>query len=367
MAGLASVYNFPRIENAFRMTSPNTYRAAGVDVAAADGLLARIHPALQAGEAALSARGSALLSAHGGYAALVRAPAMQSAALAACADGIGTKAALLAEHDKPHTAGIDVVAMCVNDLLCAGAQPLFFLDYYACDKLAPDFAARVIEGVAEGCAMAGCALVGGETAEMPGFYGGDKFDLAGFAVGIADADELARAPAPQPGDAIIAIAAAGPHSNGYSLIRRVIAESPPPSAMLEAMLAPTRIYCQSIAALRRAAPVHGLAHITGGGIPGNLPRILPEGLAARVDMRARSRPAVFDWIQDAGQIEETEMRRVFNCGIGMLAIVAQEDASAAMRTLGESGETCWIAGEVVREEAGTARVIFPENEGGKAS
>ncbi len=326
-----------------------------MDIDAGNALAARIRPHLSATAAkTLSAQGAKLLQSAGGFAAAVRPPQTASPALVVCADGVGTKAELLMRHDLPQTAGVDVVAMCVNDLLCAGARPLLFLDYYACDSLSPDFAARVIDGVARGCALADCALVGGETAEMPGVYAKGAFDLAGFAVGVAEESALFNPRDIVPGDAIIALASSGPHSNGYSLIRRILRDSPPPQeSVMRSLLAPTRIYCRAVSALRERAAVRGLAHITGGGVAENLPRILPSGAAAKIIPGVL--PPVFRWIQDAGKIGDDEMRRVFNCGVGMIAIVAAADAEAAMESLRESGENPRRLGEIV---AGESRVIW---------
>ena len=329
----------------------NRYREAGVDIDTGDTFVARIKPHLAGAAKVLAAHDSAFLPDAGGFAAVVRLPGASSV-LAVCADGVGTKTELLMQRDLPQTAGIDVVAMCVNDLICTGARPFLFLDYYACESLSPDFAARVIDGIVRGCEAAGCALAGGETAEMPGIYAKEAFDLAGFAVGIADDSELLKPDEIAPGDAIIGIFSSGPHSNGYSLIRDILRESPPPPADI---LAPTRIYCRAIAALRKCARVRGLAHITGGGIRDNLPRILPPHVSARVSLPPL--PPVFQWIRDAGGVSEDEMRRVFNCGIGMTAIVAAEDAAAAQICLRENGETCARIGEIID---GDRRVVFSE-------
>ena len=336
------------------MSNPNHYRRAGVNIDAGDALIARIKPKLAASGARLSAHGSGQLAAAGGFAAAVRMPPTTSPVLVACTDGIGTKAALLAEHDLPQTAGVDVVAMCVNDLLCVGAQPLFFLDYYACDSLSPDFAARVIDGIICGCEQAGCALIGGETAEMPGMYAHNAFDLAGFAVGVADESALLDSQTIMPGDALIAIASSGPHSNGYSLIRRLWQDVAPPPEIVAALLLPTRIYCRSVAQLRERVTVRGLAHITGGGLVDNVPRILPSGVAAQISPPPLS--PVFEWICRSGQIADDEMRRVFNCGIGMVVVVAAADVDLAMQSLADSGETCSHIGRIIESEQ--RRVVF---------
>ena len=333
------------------------YHRAGVNIDAGDDLAARIKPKIGDSARNLRAHGAALLpGAAGGFAAAVRLPNLTAPSLVVCTDGVGTKTALLAEHNMPEIAGIDVVAMCVNDLLCAGARPLVFLDYYACDSLSPDFAARIIDGIARGCELAGCALVGGETAEMPGTYAAKAFDVAGFAAGIAEESALFNTP-PEVGDALVAVASSGPHSNGYSLIRRVVEESPPPPEIMQTLLNPTRIYCAAIAALRENVAVRGLAHITGGGLVENLPRILAADTAAQINTAARPMPPVFEWLQRAGEIGEDEMRRVFNCGIGMVAAVAAKEEAAAVENLRENGEDAWLLGEIIAAE-GPPRTVF---------
>lgn len=339
------------------MTDSNQYRAAGVNIDAGNALVARIKAQTAATVTALAPHGAALLADSGGFAAAVRLPSLSAPVLLACADGVGTKVALLAEHDSPHTAGLDVVAMCVNDLLCAGAQPLIFLDYYACDSLSPDFAARVIDGVAAGCKQAGCALVGGETAEMPGVYAQGAFDLAGFAVGLAEESALLPPHQAAAGDVLLAIASSGPHSNGYSLIRRILQQATPPSGILADLLAPTRIYCRSIAALRGCCSLRGLAHITGGGLTENLPRILPAMTAAQIKV-SRPLPPVFAWLQQAGKITLQEMWRVFNCGIGMVAVVPAEAAEQALACLQQNGEDAWQLGEVIAAASAAPPVVF---------
>jgi phosphoribosylformylglycinamidine cyclo-ligase len=273
--------------------------------------------------------------------------------LVAGTDGVGTKLKLaiaLARHD---TIGIDLVAMCANDILVAGAEPLFFLDYYATGRLDVEVAAAVVAGIARGCELAGCALTGGETAEMPGMYGAGDYDLAGFCVGIAEKSELILPERVQPGDVLIGLASSGPHSNGYSLIRKVIEVSGADlgadldgAPLGERLLAPTRIYVRSVLPLTRAIRVHALAHITGGGIDENLPRVLPQGTRAVLDLTSWRRPAVFDWLKERGGIAESEMRRTFNCGLGMALCVAPEDESRAIAMLRDSGETAWRLGTV---------------------
>lgn len=331
------------------MTDSDQYRRSGVNIAAGDALVARIKPLMANADSCLSARGAARLPDAGGFAACVRPPQMTKPVFAACADGVGTKVALLAEHNMPETAGIDVVAMCVNDLLCVGVQPLFFLDYYACDKLDADFAERAIRGIVNGCQQAECALIGGETAEMPGVYAKDAFDLAGFASGVGEEQDLFRPDDIQAQDALIAIASAGPHSNGYSLIRRILQAAPPTdAAILNAILAPTRIYCRSIADLRQKVRVRGLAHITGGGIMQNLPRMLPPGKVANIEKPVL--PPVFDYLQKSGNISDDEMLQVFNCGIGMVAAVQAKDVDATLASLRASGEECRVLGEVADDK-----------------
>ena len=304
--------------------------------------------------------GGELKTGIGGFAATIRLPGKDAPTLAACADGVGTKVRLLAEHNRPQVAGVDVVAMCVNDLICAAARPLFFLDYYACDSLSPIVAAKVLAGISDGCQKAGCALVGGETAEMPGVYAKDNFDVAGFAVGIAEPNFVFAAP--KKGDAILAVASSGPHSNGYSLIRKIVADTNPPKDILESLLSPTIIYCDAVAALQEKLTLRGLAHITGGGLPGNLPRALPSGLSAKVNI-SRPRLPVFAWLQQNGEVSEDEMRRVFNDGVGLAIVVAESDVDEAVAILKERGEDAWRLGEVVADDSSdsdleSARVIY---------
>jgi phosphoribosylformylglycinamidine cyclo-ligase len=268
-------------------------------------------------------------------------------------DGVGTKLKLAIDTGCHDTVGIDLVAMCVNDVVVQGAEPLFFLDYYATGHLNVEVAARVIEGIVEGCAQAGAALVGGETAEMPGLYAGEDYDLAGFCVGVVEKDAIIDGARVAPGDAIIGLASSGAHSNGFSLIRKLIAISGATAAteldgrpLFAQLLAPTRIYVKSLLALMRAMPVHALAHITGGGLRDNIPRVLRPGLEAVLHVDAWPRAAVFDWLARTGHIEEAEMQRTFNCGIGMVAIVPAGRAAEAQQLLGECGERAFVIGEV---------------------
>jgi phosphoribosylformylglycinamidine cyclo-ligase len=266
-------------------------------------------------------------------------------------DGVGTKLMLALALQRHDTIGIDLVAMCVNDVLVQGAEPLFFLDYFACGKLDVDVAASVIGGIAKGCEQAGAALIGGETAEMPDMYSDGEYDLAGFCVGVVERARIIDGASIKAGDALIGIASSGPHSNGYSLIRKVLERTgevdigdAPASVRL---LTPTRIYVKAIMALMQALSIKGLAHITGGGITENLPRILDDSVHAEIDTGSWQQGEVFDWLASNGNIETDEMRRTFNCGVGMIVVVANDDVDAALRSLSASGEKAWHIGRVV--------------------
>ena len=339
-----------------------SYRDAGVDIDAGAALVERIKPL-----AAATFR-PGVVSGLGGFGALFALPLAdyREPILVSGTDGVGTKLRLAIALGRHDSIGIDLVAMCANDILVSGAEPLFFLDYYATGRLDLTVATAVVTGIARGCELAGCALTGGETAEMPGMYGAGDYDLAGFCVGIAERADLILPERVRPGDCLIALASSGPHSNGYSLIRKVIEVSGADlgadldgTPLGERLLAPTRIYVRSVLPLTRALRVHGLAHITGGGITENLPRVLPPGTQARVDMQSFARPAVFDWLQQAGGISEPEMRRTFNCGIGMVVCVAPEDRETALAMLREAGETAWVLGTI---EPGpeTPRVVYTD-------
>ena len=327
-----------------------TYAEAGVDIAAGDALVERIAPAAKA-----TAR-PGVISGIGGFGALFdpRAAGFEDPILVAATDGVGTKLRIAIETGRLGTVGVDLVAMCANDLVCQGAEPLFFLDYFATGKLSVDHAAGVVEGIAEGCSRAGCALVGGETAEMPGMYAPGDFDLAGFAVGAMERGSGLPAGVAE-GDVLLGLATDGVHSNGFSLVRRVAKaaglgwDAPCPFAagtLGEALLAPTRIYVRACLAAIRAGGVRGLAHITGGGLPGNLPRILPEGLGARIDLGGWARPAVFDWLIREGGLDRDEALATFNCGIGMVIAVAADRAEAVAAVLEEGGERVREIGRV---------------------
>ena len=337
------------------------YRTAGVDIDAGEALVGAIAPLARA-----TAR-PGVIGGLGGFGALfdLRAAGFTDPVLVATTDGVGTKLKLAIETGQHAHVGIDLVAMCVNDLIVQGAEPLFFLDYFATSRLVPAAARSVIAGIAAGCQQAGCALVGGETAEMPGMYAGADYDLAGFAVGAAERGSLLpRGVAP--GDAVLGLAASGVHSNGFSLVRRVVAragfgwDDPAPFAPAErlgaALLTPTRIYVRPLLALHRAGLLKAAAHITGGGLPGNLPRVLPAGTAAALDP-GWTVPEVFRWLARAGDIAAPEMLRVFNCGIGMALVVAADAVGEASALLSAAGETVCRLGEVIAAPAGTEAAV----------
>jgi phosphoribosylformylglycinamidine cyclo-ligase len=333
-----------------------TYRDAGVDIDAGDELVERIKPLVQ------RAQRREVLAGIGGFGALVELPpGYRQPVLVSGTDGVGTKLRLAIETGRHDTIGIDLVAMCANDVVVQGAEPLFFLDYYATGKLRLAVAEAVVRGIVEGCVQAGAALVGGETAEMPGMYQGEDYDLAGFCVGVVEKDAIIDGTRTRPGDAIIGLTSSGPHSNGYSLIRKLIAAAgATPATTLEGrklfdrLLAPTRIYVKPLLALIRAMPVHALAHITGGGLTDNIPRVLPAGLEAVLERRSWHRDPVFDWLQQSGRIEPAEMYRTFNCGLGMVVIVPPAQATAAVKFLAARGETATIVGEVCAGARGVA-------------
>ncbi len=328
-----------------------TYAQAGVDIDAGNALVERIKPA-----AARTAR-AGTMSGLGGFGALfdLKGAGYSDPILVAATDGVGTKLKIAIETGRVGGVGIDLVAMCVNDLVCQGAEPLFFLDYFATGKLDVAQAAAVIEGIAEGCARSGCALIGGETAEMPGMYHGGDFDLAGFAVGAMERGaDLPRGVAE--GDVLLALASDGVHSNGYSLVRRVVEQAglnwdaPAPFAettLGEALLAPTRLYVRPVLEAVRAGGVHALAHITGGGLTENIPRVLPEGLGAQIDLGAWALPPVFGWMRDVAGIADGEMLKTFNCGIGMVVVAAPDRAEALAAVLRAAGENVYELGHVV--------------------
>ena len=334
-----------------------TYKDAGVDIDAGNSLVDRIKDISKA------TRRPEVLGGLGGFGALCEIPeGYRSPVLVSGTDGVGTKLRLAMQLARHDTIGIDLVAMCSNDIAVVGAEPLVFLDYYATGKLNIDIAADVIAGIGKGCELAGAALVGGETAEMPGMYEGDDYDLAGFCVGVVEKNQIIDGHKVAPGDKIIAISSSGPHSNGYSLIRKIIeitdADLTQPcghTTLAEALMAPTRIYNKPLLALQREIKPHALAHITGGGLLENIPRVLPSGCSAVLDKQSWQLPSVFQWLSDAGGVAESEMHRTFNCGIGMTLIVGDSKAEAAMQLLHEHGLTCWELGEV---RAGSGDVEF---------
>ncbi len=338
-----------------RGTPSLSYRDAGVNIDAGDALVERIKPLA----AATSRPG--VVTGLGGFGALFELPwdRYRQPVLVSGTDGVGTKLKLAIELNRHDGVGIDLVAMCANDILVAGAEPLFFLDYYASGRLDLEVATAVIAGIAEGCKRAGCALTGGETAEMPGMYSAGDYDLAGFCVGIAEKDDLITPDRVQVGDTLIALASSGPHSNGYSLIRKVLEVSGADpdqrlggSTLADLLMAPTRIYVKPVLALMQQFRVHAMAHITGGGLVENLPRVLPNGVKAVVDLASWQRPAIFDWLQTQGGIADSEMLRTFNCGIGLVLCLPEGTADAACAALDAAGERAWRLGHIASAQPG---------------
>jgi phosphoribosylformylglycinamidine cyclo-ligase len=340
--------------------TPLSYRDAGVDIEAGNQLIDRIKPIAKA------TRRPGVLDSIGGFGALFEIPTdrYKKPVLVSGTDGVGTKLRLAMELGKHDTIGIDLVAMCVNDLIVAGAEPLYFLDYYATGKLSLDMAEAVIKGIGEGCQQAGCALVGGETAEMPGMYEGEDYDLAGFCVGVVEKSNIIDGSKVGADDVLIGLAASGPHSNGYSLIRKIIDVSGADlsadfhgKSLGETLLTPTRIYVKALLALLQKVDVHALAHITGGGLLENLPRVMPENTQAIIDSSSWQRPPVFDWLQEHGNVEANEMYRTFNCGIGMVLCVAGADVEQTLALLAEHGENATVIGHIKAATADAAQVI----------
>jgi len=329
-------------------TPPLSYQDAGVDIDAGEQLVQRIAPAVKATQR------SGVLSGLGGFGGLFELPSgFREPVLVSGTDGVGTKLKLAIELNRHGSIGIDLVAMCANDIVVCGAEPLYFLDYYATSALDVEVAAEVVTGIAAGCRQAGCALIGGETAEMPGLYGAGDYDLAGFCVGIVEKSAILNPERVRVGDALIALASSGPHSNGYSLIRKVLEVTDTPlsapvdgASLGERLLEPTRIYAKSALGLIQTMEVHALAHITGGGITENLPRVLPAGTQAAIDLDSWTLGPVFDWLRASGNIADTEMLRTFNCGVGMIACVPAHEADRACARLSELGEKAWLIGEI---------------------
>jgi phosphoribosylformylglycinamidine cyclo-ligase len=335
-----------------------TYRDAGVDIDAGEELVERIKPHVR------RSMRREVLGGIGGFGALVEVPLdrYRKPVLVSGTDGVGTKLRLAIDTGRNETVGVDLVAMCVNDVVVQGAEPLFFLDYFATGKLDIDLGERVIRGIVDGCMQAGCALVGGETAEMPGMYHGEDYDLAGFCVGIVEKEQIIDGSRGAAGDIVIGLPSSGPHSNGFSLIRKVLQLTQPALqtpidgvALIDRLMAPTRIYVKPLLQLLAQVPVHGIAHITGGGLVENIPRVLPNGLEVVLERKAWPLPAIFEWLQRSGNISDAEMARVFNCGIGMTVHVAAADVPRTLAVLAAAGQDACIIGEV---QSGTRGVVI---------
>ena len=339
-----------------------SYKDAGVDIDAGNALVDRIKGAVK------RTTRPEVIGGLGGFGALCQIPAgYKEPVLVSGTDGVGTKLRLAMDLKRHDGVGIDLVAMCVNDLVVQGAEPLFFLDYYATGKLDVDTASRVVAGIAEGCVQSGCALVGGETAEMPGMYHGDDYDIAGFCVGVVEKADIIDGSKVQPGDQLIALASSGPHSNGFSLIRKVLEVSgQSPETLLDGksiadhLLEPTRIYVKNLLALFKTTPVHALCHITGGGFWENIPRVLPADTKAVINGKSWQWPAIFDWLQQQGNISRHEMYRTFNCGVGMIVVVPAAELDQALAKLQHAGETAWHLGEIHAAAADDELVIINE-------
>jgi phosphoribosylformylglycinamidine cyclo-ligase len=320
-----------------------TYKDSGVDITKGNDLIEKIKPIAKA----TSRPG--VLEGLGGFGAMFEIPLnkYQNPVLISGTDGVGTKLKVAEILNQHNTIGIDLVAMCVNDLIVQGAEPLFFLDYYATGSLNPDIATSVISGIGKGCIQSGCALIGGETAEMPGMYKGEEYDLAGFCVGIVEKDKIIDGSKVSLGDHIVALGSSGPHSNGYSLIRKVLKRTTASPDQLGALIEPTKIYVNSILSLINNLPVNAISHITGGGLLENIPRVLPNNLAARLDSNSWIMPDIFKWLQTEGNIDSKEMYRVLNCGIGMVVVTSKNSSQAVIDCLKDSGENAWLVGEIV--------------------
>jgi phosphoribosylformylglycinamidine cyclo-ligase len=341
-------------------TTGFTYKDAGVDIDAGEALVERIK-----GVAARTKRPE-VLNGLGGFGALCAIPpGYREPILVSGTDGVGTKLKLAMQLNQHNTIGIDLVAMCVNDLIVTGAEPLFFLDYYATGALNVDIAAEVVTGIGEGCMQAGCSLVGGETAEMPGMYEGDDYDLAGFCVGVVEKSKIISGEHVAVGDQLIAISSSGPHSNGYSLIRHIInqksldvQEEIDGETVAKRLMAPTKIYVKAILELLKTIEIKAISHITGGGITENLPRVLPDDCCAQIDLRSWQRPAIFDYLAEHGGVNENEMLRTFNCGVGLILCVSADRLDSALERLQEQGETAWHIGSI---DSRTAKpVVYSE-------
>lgn len=343
------------------LTDSLSYRDAGVDIEAGNTLVDNIKPL------AAKTRRPGVMTGLGGFGGLFELPVdrYKQPILVSGTDGVGTKLRLAIESGIHNTIGIDLVAMCVNDIVVLGAEPLFFLDYYATSQLELDVATSVVSGISEGCLQSGAALIGGETAEMPGMYDSGDYDLAGFCVGVAEKERIIDGSQVQAGDVLLGLASSGPHSNGYSLIRKILERSGDDlstpfddSTLGEQLLAPTRIYVKSLLSLHEQVNIHALSHITGGGLLENIPRVLPDHVNALIDSQSWTRPAIFDWLQTQGNIIDSEMYRTFNNGIGMVVCMAAEDVEQAMQLLQASGETVCRIGEIVASDDTTPQVII---------
>jgi len=320
-----------------------TYKDSGVDISKGNKLIEKIKPI------AKSTSLPGVLTGLGGFGAMFEIPLdrYKNPVLISSTDGVGTKLMVAEMLNKHDTIGIDLVAMCVNDLIVQGAEPLFFLDYYATGFLNPELATAVISGIGKGCIESGCALIGGETAEMPDMYQGENYDLAGFCVGIVEKNKIIDGSRVSEGDHIVALGSSGPHSNGYSLIRKIMEKSRPNSDQLNSLLEPTKIYVKSILSLINKIPVNAISHITGGGLLENIPRVFPSHLAAIIDSTSWKLPEIFHWLQVEGNIQTTEMYRVLNCGVGMVVVVPKDSSQATIDHLNLCGEKAWLIGEVV--------------------
>ena len=335
-----------------------SYKDAGVDIDAGNALVERIKGAVK------RTRRPEVMGGIGGFGALCELPTKyKQPVLVSGTDGVGTKLRLALDMKKHDTIGIDLVAMCVNDLIVQGAEPLFFLDYYATGKLDVDTAADVVSGIADGCVQAGCALIGGETAEMPGMYEGEDYDVAGFCVGVVEKEDIIDGTKVSVGDALIAVGSSGPHSNGYSLVRKILEVSAADKNELlegktigEHLLEPTKIYIKSGLKLISEHDIHAISHITGGGFWENIPRVLPEGTKAVIDGKSWEWPAIFKWLQEKGNVDTHEMYRTFNCGVGLIIALPQDQAEAAVNLLKAEGENAWVIGEIAAAQAGEEQV-----------
>ncbi|EPA0508826.1 MULTISPECIES: phosphoribosylformylglycinamidine cyclo-ligase [Vibrio] len=335
-----------------------SYKDAGVDIDAGNALVDRIKGAVK------RTRRPEVMGGIGGFGALCELPTKyKQPVLVSGTDGVGTKLRLALDMNKHDTIGIDLVAMCVNDLIVQGAEPLFFLDYYATGKLDVDTAADVVSGIAEGCVQAGCALIGGETAEMPGMYEGEDYDVAGFCVGVVEKEDVIDGTKVAAGDALIAVGSSGPHSNGYSLIRKILevsgadkSEELAGRTIGEHLLEPTTIYIKSALKMIEKHDIHAISHITGGGFWENIPRVLPEGTKAVIDGNSWEWPVIFKWLQEKGNVDTHEMYRTFNCGVGLIVALPKDQADAAVALLKEEGENAWVIGQIAQANANEEQV-----------